>query len=627
MEAGPQVQNQASLAAGDGVTIRSDDDGTGRDPTIVPVGDTPVRRLTVRKTVEDPPGAPALAGEVLTYRIQLANSGTVDLAGLTVVDDLPPGLLFERALGLPPGAQLEVEPPPAGASQNGRVSITEVGVVAGESATVVLELRVDPLLGEDREICNIAQAEGPGVPPVAGEPACVDAQVRFGGLTGRVFEDVDGDGAFTEDADAVFEGMRVALSPERDPDAAPVAEAESDETGRFDLADLLPGRYRVRVFSATDVLLRTLDGVEVVATEQRQQDLVIDPSGRIYDGTEGSLIDGAQVFIYRDNDAANDDPYDAASRDQRSLVPPEDLEAESMQGQRTAHGGMYRFAVRRPGRYLMEVVPPGLSYVSPSLLVPPTPGYAFTDDPEGKVVPDALPGVRPDSDRTYFLAFDLAGPDDQFFHNHVPIDPLSALIDVQKRSLRAEVTRGQVVTYEIDIVNRSPRDLVEGSESGPAVLQDVLPRGFKYVAGSGTFVRVQGGREVPLASFDPKEARILRFPVQIHAGEALRLRYQAALGANVVPKATYTNRATLLLAGQRAHQPHGPRRRAGQARRRLRSGPADRQGSGDADGDGFQGEGERGWAGCVSIWTTGGTPRPTALASTTSRTSIRAATR
>jgi uncharacterized repeat protein (TIGR01451 family) len=320
----------------------------------------------------------------------------------------------------------------------------------------------------------------------------------------------------------------------------------SAEGGTFALLNLPVGAYRVRVFSATNVLMATQDDVQVV--EETELSLIIDPSGRVYESQEGTLVDGAQVFIYRDEDT-NNDPYDEASRRLRTLVPLEDLEAESMQGQRTAHGGVYRFAVRRAGRYLMEVVPPGLSQISPSLLVPPVPGYAFTDDPDRNVVPDAVPVVAPGADRTYFLAFELNGIEDEFFHNHVPIDALSSLIDLQKRSRRVEVTRGQVVTYEIDIINRSPRDLITGSETGPAVLQDVLPKGFKYVAGSGTWTRVQSGKEIPLATFDPAEARILRFPVEINAGEALRLRYQAALGANVKARAVYTNRAQLLLAG------------------------------------------------------------------------------
>ncbi|MGK0359920.1 MAG: putative repeat protein (TIGR01451 family), partial [Bradymonadia bacterium] len=126
--AGPQVANQARVLRQGDPDRLSDDDGEGRDPTVVRVGDLPVRALRIRKTVTDPTDPPALAGEALIYRLNLTNSGTVDLADLTVVDDLQPGLVFVRAFDLPPNVNAEFEPPPAGAFQNGRVRLTGVGV-------------------------------------------------------------------------------------------------------------------------------------------------------------------------------------------------------------------------------------------------------------------------------------------------------------------------------------------------------------------------------------------------------------------------------------------------------------------------------------------------------------------
>lgn len=605
--AGPQVANQAEILRRGEPNRRSDDDGEGTDPTVVRVGDLPVRSLQIRKTVTDPTDPPALAGETLIYRLNLVNDGTVDLAGLTVIDDLQPGLLFERGFDLPPNVEVAFEPPPAGAFQNGRVRFTGAGVVAGDTIVLPLELRVDPALVEDRELCNLAQAEGPGLPPVESTPVCVDAEVRFGDIGGRVFEDADRSGEYTESSDRAFEGMIVRFYPDTDPDGRAAGEAVTDAQGRYDLTDLRPGNYRVRVFSKNEVLLETQDAIEISGVEQRTQNLIIDPSGRVYDSVEGTLIDGAEIFIYRDEDLSNDDPLDDASRRARVLVPPEDLEAESQQGQRTAHGGMYRFAVRRPGRYIIEVVPPGTAYNAPSILVPVTPGVAFTDDPNRLIVPNELPSVEANADRTHFLAFDLNGPDDEFFHNHIPIDPLSALIDVEKRALRTQITRGQILTYQVDIINRSPRDLAADDQGiGGVVLQDVLPKGFKYIAGSAVLTRVVGGREITLDSSDPDGARILRFgrnrdgvvgSIDLNAGESLRLRYQVALGSNVKPRRVYTNRATLLTDGNIAIS------RTAKADVRVMPDADFDQGFlfgkvwCDADGDGTQSEGERGLAG------------------------------
>ncbi|MCB9538428.1 MAG: DUF11 domain-containing protein [Myxococcales bacterium] len=620
---GPEVRNQGTLTA-QGVRARlSDDDGVeanGLNPTVVPVGDEPLRRLTLAKRVIDADGAPTLAGESLTWVLTVGNAGNTEATDVEVSDPLPTGLVYVGPGDVPRGVQVDYEPPPAGDFQNGRVRITGLTIPAGEDVTVSFVARVDPRLDADRRICNGAQALAPDTPPVDAPVACVDAEVRFSRLRGTTFEDRDEDGVFNVGPDLAFVGMRVAAYEATDPDGPAVLEATTDDAGRFLLDRLRPGRYRLRVFSSADVLLKTFDDVELAPDVDLQRDLLIDPSGRVYDSVEGDLIDGAEVFIYRDVDLDDFDPLDDESQAGKVLVPPEDLEAASQQGQRTAHGGLYQFAVRRPGRYFIEVVPPGPSYVAPSVLVPPTPGPAFTEDQARRVVPEDLPSVEPDADRTYFLAFDLRGPDDAFFNNHVPIDPLSSLIDLQKRAARSTATVGAIVTYEVDVVNRSPLDLVfdPATGTGGVIIEDVLPKGFKYIAGSAVRVRVGEGREVPLGADDPTGVRILRFgsvreeagrrvlrPMDLAAGEAIRLRYQAVVGANVKPKRTYTNRATLLADG------NVPISRPATADVLVVADPDFDQGLVlgkvfcDADGDGRQGEGEAGTPGVRIFMDTG----------------------
>ncbi|MCA9544943.1 MAG: DUF11 domain-containing protein [Myxococcales bacterium] len=612
---GPEVRNQGTLTA-QGVRARlSDDDGVeanGLNPTVVPVGDEPLRRLTLAKRVIDADGAPTLAGESLTWVLTVGNAGNTEATDVEVSDPLPTGLVYVGPGDVPRGVRVDYEPPPAGDFQNGRVRITGLTIPAGEDVTVSFVARVDPRLDADRRICNGAQALAPDTPPVDAPVACVDAEVRFSRLRGTTFEDRDEDGVFNVGPDLAFVGMRVAAYEATDPDGPAVLEATTDDAGRFLLDRLRPGRYRLRVFSSADVLLKTFDDVELAPDVDLQRDLLIDPSGRVYDSVEGDLIDGAEVFIYRDVDLDDFDPLDDESQAGKVLVPPEDLEAASQQGQRTAHGGLYRFAVRRPGRYLVEVVPPSPALIAPSVLVPATPGLAFTDDPEGRVVAADVPSTDPSSDRTYFLAFDLQGLEDQFRNNHIPLDPLSALIDVEKRSLRRQVTLGEVVTWEVDVINRSPEDLIYDTaiRSGGVYVQDVLPKGLKYVAGSTVLVRVEGGREVPLSADDPVGARLLRFgrvaqeggrtvlrALDLHAGEHLKLRYQTVVGADARPREEYTNRATLLTDG------NVPISRTARATVRVLADPDFDQGLVlgrvwcDADGDGRQQPGEPGLPG------------------------------
>lgn len=606
---GPTVLNQAFATMPGAAEEPSDDGGADEnDPTVVPVDEAPRRTIRVEKVADRAPGEAAFTGEAVRFTLQLRNTGTVDLSALEVIDTLPAGLLFEGVESLPTGARVEVESP--GGALGEIVRISPVDLPVGESTTFVVLTRVDPGLTADTELCNEVVFQGAGATP-DGDEACVEVEARSGRLSGVVFEDADGDGALDFTRDRLFADMLIALSRMDDPDGPPVAEATTDADGAWRLGDMPPGGYRARIYTSSGVLMATRDDVVVSPDQETQVALAIDPSGRVYDSATGELIDGAEVFIYRDLDT-DDDPFDAESVARRLLVPPEELEAPSQQGQRTANGGLYRFAVRAPGRYIMEVVPPGLGRVSPSVLVPPVPGLAFTDDPGGRIVPEPLPSVAPDADRTYFLAFDL-GPDDFYQHNHIPLDPLASLIDVTKRVRRPTASVGEIVSFEIDIVNRSPRDLVYDpvSDTGGVVLQDVLPRGLKYVNRTATLVRVRGGEEIPLSADDPEGIRILRFdrlidlpgvglvrrPLDLNAGEALRLRYHTVVGADTRPRRILRNRAQLLADG------NIPVSRVAEAAVRIVADPDFDQGMllgrvwCDEDGDGRQTTPERGLAG------------------------------
>ena len=558
---GPSVRNQATVQAARQAAQPSDDGGQDSNAaTVIVVGEAPRRGIAIDKTAAE---ASAGSGEAVRWILRLANTGTVDLTGLSVTDALPPELSFEAVEGLPPGADFETS---SAADGGAVVRLLNIGLPAGEAREVVVITRVDPALAADAMLCNRALFEGPAVEAAEAE-ACIDAEVRQGRLAGLVFEDGDDDGTAGSARDHRFAGMTVALSRADDPDGPPVAEASTDAAGAFVIPAIAAGAYRVRVFTATGVLVHTADATvpsSAPGTGTTTLALAIDPSGRVYNSVTGALVDGAEVFIYRDEDRADADPYDAESLARRVLVPPADLESATQQGQRTANGGLYRFAVRRPGRYLVEVVPPGASFTSPSVLVPPVPGTAFTDDPQGRVVPADLPSVDPDADRTYFLAFDLNGPADFFQHNHIPIDPLTALVDLRKRALRPEVTIGEIVTFEIDLTNRSPTDLLfdPATATGGVIIQDILPRGLKYVGRTATLARVRGGIETPIAADDPLGRRILRFgrfvevngalvqrPLDLRAGEALRLRYHTIVSADAEPLTVLHNRALALADG------------------------------------------------------------------------------
>lgn len=612
------VVNQArAQAVGFDLLSDADDDPiNGIQPTVVPVGEIPVRQAEIFKRVVGLEGNQVDIGEPVRFEIIVRNTGTEDLSQVQVFDDLPQSLLFEGFDGVPPGGRTQFDRPPAGALAGGQAQVILETLQVGQEVQFFIDTRVDPALDGSRQICNEARVDLRDLDPVNSPRACITAELRLGAVEGVVFQELDTEQGFQVEGDEAFADMRVAVYPMSDPDGEAAAEAITDAEGRFELPELRPGAYRVRVFTSSNVLFKIIDDVEVSGGETLSADLAIDPSGRVYNSVDGDLIDGAEIFIYRDEDLEDDDVLDAESLSRRVLVDPEDLEAPSQQGQRTANGGLYRFAVKVPGRYIVEVVPPGQSFVSPSVLVPATPGIATRQDvdDEGRVVPDPVPSVDPDADRTYFLGFDLQTADDLYLNNHIPVDPLSSLIDLEKRSTKPTATVGDVITYQVDIVNRSPVGLLfdPATGTGGVFLQDITPKGFKYVAGSVVFTRVDGGREIPLSADDPgpDDVNILRFgvvrqedgrrvlrPFDLAAGEHIRVRYQMVVGANAKPKKRYTNRAVVLADGS------VPVTRVARATVRVIADPIFDQGVllgrvfCDIDGDGKQQEGERGLPG------------------------------
>jgi uncharacterized repeat protein (TIGR01451 family) len=600
---GPLVENQATLRADALADERSDDDGNegnGNGPTVVPVGEAPVARLTLDKTVETS-DTDALARFTLSAR----NTGTLALAGLTLTDELPAGLDFVGVEGLPPGSTAEW--PPA----SRRVTIRGLSVAPGAGLALELRTEIDATLPEGTELCNVGAIVGGRLPEVRSAPACFRVQRPTGVLAGVVYQALDTTPGYQAGADQAFEGMTLRA---RDALGRPY-ETRTDAGGAFRFAELPRGPLAVEAVTRTGTVVGRWPRLEIGAAPV-SADLEIVPTGRVYESRSGALIDGVQVFLYQDLDESNPDVFDAASRARRRLVAADALEDPSQQGQRTAHGGLYRLVARRPGRYFIDVVPPG-ELVWPSVLQPAKPGYVSAQT--GAVSDQPLPALTRGEGPPWTPAFVSDGMA-AIRQNHLPLDPLSALLDVTKRALRHEASVGEVVTFEVDVVNRSPRTLAWSPRDGRGgvYLADALPPGFKYVAGSAALVRVDETAERPQAADDPAGDTRLRFgrivqeggrpvlrPLTLPAGAHLRLRYQLVVGPNVRSREVYRNRAWLVDAEGR------PLTEPATAEVVILSDPDLDQGVligkvfCDEDEDGAQGPGEAGLPGAMVFADTG----------------------
>jgi fimbrial isopeptide formation D2 family protein/uncharacterized repeat protein (TIGR01451 family) len=131
---------------------------------------------------------------------------------------------------------------------------------------------------------------------------------------------------------------------------------------------------------------------------------------------------------------------------------------------------------------------------------------------------------------TYYLHLVLNAEHNQLYNNHIPVDPaLEKKLSIRKTSSLINVTRGQLVPYTITIRNTLHRAII-----APEIV-DLLPPGFKYVAGSSRF---DG------APLEPESnGRELRWPgVEFTFNQQHTLTLLMVVGAGVA-EGEYVNRA------------------------------------------------------------------------------------
>jgi uncharacterized repeat protein (TIGR01451 family) len=126
--------------------------------------------------------------------------------------------------------------------------------------------------------------------------------------------------------------------------------------------------------------------------------------------------------------------------------------------------GMYRFPLLPPGNYRLELVPPG-NYTAPS-------SAAIAQLQSLPGAPFALL-----SDASFGQDFTLnPGPP---LHVDIPIDPLSSQLVLEKSASTRGAAVGDFVQYRLILDN-----VDTAAAAANVVIDDVLPQGFRYRAGS-----------------------------------------------------------------------------------------------------------------------------------------------
>ncbi len=516
--AGTIISNQAVLRSNESPDLLTDGDGnpaTGPEPTVVVVGDA--QQLSITKQVAVVGGGAALPGSQLEYVVTVVNIAAVPAFGVVITDDLAAAigqLAYVAQSATMNGFA-------AGVSFVGSILTADYSALhgplqPGESIALRFRAMIDPTLAIGTTVTNTGVVTWNTPQQTASASVSIDVGGTPGAgvLNGRAWHDADFDKAFggTERA---LEGWNVELYR----NDQPLRSVLTDASGIYRIDGAAPNdasgdRYELR-FRAPDAGAnsaslgrahsaftngpqRITDIVVSSGGSLQNLNLPIDPNGVVYGALGRAPIAGATLTLLN---ASGSVPLPSLCFDDAA-----------QQGQVTRSDGYYKFdlnffdpACPSGGNYLIAVSPPGSGYVAgysqtippvsdastPPLSVPACPGSANDAVPStpqhceaqpSEFAPPASVPAR-SAGTNYHVHLSLDGSrvpgSSQIFNNHIPLDPvLDGAVGITKTTASINVSRGQLVPYEITVRNDLGVELVDVS------IVDRFPAGFRYVEGS-----------------------------------------------------------------------------------------------------------------------------------------------
>ncbi|WP_185960247.1 SdrD B-like domain-containing protein [Erythrobacter insulae] len=427
------VTNTASISAPDDVIEVNTADNTVQDSdtlllSIAPSNDVAV---DVNGTAGTPGVVNVFDGDTIGG---LPADPTNSVVSLADGSTLPPGISFDPATGL-----VDVAPDTPAGDYGFDYVICQIDVPDNcETASVSINIVAPP-----------AAVSGTVYLDADSDRVLGDGEVRLGGWIVEVWDN-----------------------------GTAVATVVTDANGFYEIPGLAAGTSYVITFRnpTTGVVYERISGVQLNdASTLPDQNLPIDPSGVVYDAVTRAPVSGAELTLV--DSSGNPLPVDCF------------IDA-SQQNQVTDASGDYRFDIV-PGaaaacplgetQYVIEVAPPaGYSFIS-TIIAPQTGSL----DPTGQGEPlrvDNVSTAPTSADPTYYLSFLLGTGDPDVINNHIPLDPFLSRGDliVTKTSTKRNASTGDLVSYEITVRNEESfrRDDID--------VIDVLPAGMTYVLGTAS---------------------------------------------------------------------------------------------------------------------------------------------
>jgi large repetitive protein len=570
--AGTLISNQAVVTSTGQSNLLTDGDGNpanGAQPTVVVVG--AVQQLSITKQVTVVGGGPALPGSTLEYLVTVLNIAAVPAFNLVITDNLDASVPGQLAY-VPASATMNGSP--AGVSVAGSTITADYGALNGPLApggTVTLRFRavLNPALVVGTLVTNtgVVAWNTPTQTASASVSIVVGSVPGAAVLSGSVWHDADFDQVH-DSGERALAGWTVALYRDNVLWSSVVTDAAgayriigvepNDTTGvqyelRFSAPGAGPGTAMLGRASSpfTNGLQRISNILAPPGADLQGLNLPIQPNGVVYNSIARTPVPGATLTLLSAGSA--------------SPLPAGCFDDAAQQGQVTLADGYYKFdlnfsdpACPSGGDYLIAVTPPpGTTYVAGySQIIPPASGPAtasFSVPTCPGTAVDAVPSTPsycevessefappvsvPPGSVIYRVHLTLDNSQtpgsSQIFNNHIPLDPqLNGAVAISKTTPLINVTRGQIVPYEITVHNVSGQLLTSVS------LVDRFPAGFAYVARSAVLDGVP--TEPSVAGLE------LRWNGLTFTGTEVRtFKLLLAVGAGVT-EGEYVNRAQVL---------------------------------------------------------------------------------
>lgn len=440
--------NQAELRYDNGKLL-SDYDGdssNGIQKTFVATCELPQNYFELYKTASDINGGRVEPLDKISFRISITSQGNSTVEDVTFMDDVPQYVQFSgntTDIVIPPDAQFNYVPPPAGRYNNGLIIVKNLkfGTGAAQGVDVVFNVKVkkDAMSGDIIENKAYLYTKDNNRFESNVVRLTVGQEIGRASIQGILFRKMNRDeGTFKYGTDILLSGynIKAELISSDDTRLKPPPGFQSadkiltDESGKFVILNLSPARYRLTAFNdkGYPVGIREVDLSEGSLTNV---EFPIIPTGAVYSSENYLPLENIVVSLTDENKL------------KREFV--------------TDKNGIYWFEFENK-RYKIDARSPDGSYIFPSVIIPPDNSVKI--DEKGYVSDDFYPQVL--QKKKYLTEIDFSNANitpPRLVNNNLALDAGNSLISFYKVSNKGVTKKGELVEYSIYIKNGTSKSI------------------------------------------------------------------------------------------------------------------------------------------------------------------------